>query len=101
MAKSVAKPAAARRNSALELKFPTPPARPGQEPDYSKLALSAPGEVRRPAIDTKPDDMRELAYTLIRVMDDKGTPVGPWIPEIPVETLKKALRLMVMTRVYD
>lgn len=93
--------ASARRNSALRLKFPTPPARPGQEPDYSKLLLSAPGEVRRPATDTKPDEMRDLAYSLIRVMDDAGKPVGPWIPEIPVETLKRALRLMVTTRVYD
>ncbi|MGE4063069.1 MAG: thiamine pyrophosphate-dependent enzyme [Rhodospirillaceae bacterium] len=101
MTKSAAKPGAARRNSALELKFPTPPARPGQEPDYSKLSLSAPGEVRRPAIDTKPDDMRDLAYSLIRVLDDKGTPVGPWVPDISVDTLKKGLRLMVATRVYD
>ncbi|MGE3335055.1 MAG: thiamine pyrophosphate-dependent enzyme [Rhodospirillaceae bacterium] len=92
---------AARRNSALQLKFPTPPARPGEEPDYSKLALSAPGEVRRPAIDTKPDDMRDLAYSLIRVMDDEGKPVGPWNADIPVEILKKGLRYMVLTRVFD
>jgi 2-oxoisovalerate dehydrogenase E1 component alpha subunit len=103
MPKSVAPAGTAspRRNSALELKFPTPPARPGQDPDYSKLALSAPGEVRRPAIDTKPDEMRDLAYSLVRVMDDAGKPVGPWVPEISVDTLKKGLRLMVMTRVYD
>ncbi len=102
MPKSVAKPGTpARSNSALQLKFPTPPARPGEEPDYSKLALSAPGEVRRPAIDTKPDDMRDLAYSLIRVMDDQGTPVGPWNADIPVEILKKGLRNMVLTRVYD
>ena len=91
MPKSVAKAAAARRNSALELKFPTPPARPGQEPDYSKLSLSAPGEVRRPAVDTKPDQMRDLAYSLIRVLDDAGKPVGPWVPDISVDMLKKAL----------
>ena len=103
MAKSVAKPgtASARRNSALELKFPTPPARPGEEPDYSKLGLAAAGEVRRPPIDTNPEDIRDLAYTLVRVMDDDGKLIGPWIPEISVETLKKGLRLMVTTRVYD
>ncbi|MGE3476942.1 MAG: thiamine pyrophosphate-dependent enzyme [Rhodospirillaceae bacterium] len=102
MPKSVAKSgAAARHNSALQLKFPTPPARPGEDPDYSKLALSAPGEVRRPAIDTKPEEMRDLAYSLIRVMDDDGKPVGPWNSDIPVEILKKGLRYMVLTRVYD
>ncbi len=102
MAKSAATPpTAARRNSALQLKFPQPPARPGQEPDYSKLVLSAPGEIRRPAIDTKPDDMRDLAYSLIRVMDDQGNLVGPWNANIPVEILKTGLRNMVLTRVYD
>ena len=102
MAKSAATPpTAARRNSALQLKFPQPPARPGQEPDYSKLILSAPGEIRRPAIDTKPDDMRDLAYSLIRVMDDEGNLVGPWNANIPVEILKTGLRNMVLTRVYD
>ena len=102
MAKSAATPpTAARRNSALQLKFPQPPARPGQEPDYSKLVLSAPGEIRRPAIDTKPDDMRDLAYSLIRVMDDQGNLVGPWNSNIPVEILKTGLRNMVLTRVYD
>ncbi len=102
MAKSAATPpTAARRNSALQLKFPQPPARPGQEPDYSKLVLSAPGEIRRPAIDTKPDDMRDLAYSLIRVMDDEGNLVGPWNANIPVEILKTGLRNMVLTRVYD
>lgn len=102
MAKSAATPpTAARRNSALQLKFPQPPARPGQEPDYSKLILSAPGEIRRPAIDTKPDDMRDLAYSLIRVMDDQGNLVGPWNSNIPVEILKTGLRNMVLTRVYD
>jgi len=93
--------APARRNSALRLKFPGPPARPGEAPDYSKLNLSAPGDVRRPSVDAKADDIRDLAYTLVRVMDDADVAVGPWAPAVSPEILKKGLRLMVTTRVFD
>jgi len=93
--------AQSRRNSALELKFPTPPARPGQPPDFSKLSLSAAGEIRMPATDTASDDMRDLAYTLVRVLDDQDQAVGPWNPGLSVDELKTGLRTMILTRVFD
>jgi 2-oxoisovalerate dehydrogenase E1 component alpha subunit len=45
--------------------------------------------------------MRELAFDLIRVMDDAGRAVGPWDPRLSAETLIGGLRTMVLTRAYD
>jgi len=86
---------------ALELRIPEAPARPGEPVDFSKLNLSDPGAVRRPEVDAPAESMRDLAYSLIRVLDDKGEAVGPWAPEVPVATLKAGLRAMMLTRAYD
>lgn len=86
---------------ALELRIPEAPARPGEPVDFSRLKLSDPGAVRRPAVDAAAESMRDLAYSLIRVLDDNGEAVGPWVPEIPVATLKAGLRAMMLTRAYD
>jgi 2-oxoisovalerate dehydrogenase E1 component alpha subunit len=96
------KPASLRRNlQPLKLHVPEPPARPGEKPDFSHLRLEPAGATRRPAVDTPHDDMRDMAYGLVRVLDDKGTPVGPWVPQVPVDTLKAGLRAMMLTRIYD
>lgn len=86
---------------ALELRIPEPPARPGEPVDFSKLKLSKPGAVRRPATDAAADSMHDLAYELIRVLNDNGEAVGPWVPDLSAATLKKGLRSMVLTRAYD
>lgn len=86
---------------ALELRIPEPPARPGEPVDFSKLRLSAPGAVRRPAIDAAADSMHDLAYALIRVLNDNGEAVGPWVPGVPTATLMAGLRAMMLTRAYD
>jgi 2-oxoisovalerate dehydrogenase E1 component alpha subunit len=69
--------------------------------DFSYLEVPAAGTVERPPIDTAPKDMRDLAYTMIRVLDDDGAAVGPWNPELDVTSLRDGLRAMVMTRSYD
>jgi len=45
--------------------------------------------------------MRELAYALIRVLDENGAAVGPWNPRLEPETLRRGLRAMLLTRAYD
>ena len=59
---------------AVPLRFgiPEPPARPGERADFSYLDVPPAGSVLRPDIDTKPSDIRDLAYSLIRVLDDDG-----------------------------
>jgi len=86
---------------ALELRIPEAPARPGEPVDFSRLKLADPGAVRRPEVDAPAESMRDLAYSLIRVLDDKDEAVGSWAPEVSIATLKAGLRAMMLTRAYD
>ena len=88
-------------SDALVFRVPEPSARPGQEPDFSYLDLPAVGSVRRPEVDVEPAEIPDLASTLIRVLDDEGQAVGPWVPEIASEDLRAALEAMLLTRRYD
>src|SRR5579875_3180296 len=85
----------------LSLHIPTPPARPGDAPDFSGIEMSATGAVPRPAVDVHPSEIRNMAYNLVRVLDDNGQAVGPWNPHVDAETLRRGLKAMVLTRVFD
>jgi 2-oxoisovalerate dehydrogenase E1 component alpha subunit len=85
----------------LRLHVPEPSGRPGCATDFSYLRLSPAGEVRRPEVDTSPIDTRDIAYSLVRVLDDEGNAVGPWDPKLSLETVRAGLRAMIKTRVFD
>lgn len=85
----------------LHFHVPEPPARPGQQPDFSYLKVPDAGAVPRPDPKVDPADITDLAYALIRVLDDDGQPVGEWIPNAGAEQLRAGLRAMVLTRAYD
>jgi 2-oxoisovalerate dehydrogenase E1 component alpha subunit len=85
----------------LHLHVPEPSGRPGRATDFSYLHLSRAGEVRRPPVDSAPSQTSDLAYTLVRVLDDDGRAVGPWALPIDAEVLRAGLRAMVTTRVFD
>ena len=85
----------------LRLHVPEPSGRPGHETDFSYLHLSRAGEVRRPPIEAMPADTSDLAFTLVRVLDDAGCAVGPWVPPIDAERLRSGLRAMMKTRAFD
>ncbi|MGK3859539.1 hypothetical protein ABI077_15280, partial [Enterococcus faecium] len=74
------------------LRIPEPQARPGAAPDFSSLVLPQAGAARRPAVDDHPGLFRELAYDLIRVLDEEGNAVGPWAPSLDPKALLGALR---------
>ncbi|HWH22492.1 MAG TPA: 3-methyl-2-oxobutanoate dehydrogenase (2-methylpropanoyl-transferring) subunit alpha [Allosphingosinicella sp.] len=86
---------------ALALHVPEPGARPGDEVDFSHIAIPPAGSVVRPDIAARPDEMRDLAYTLVRVLDEEGKAVGPWDPRLDPDTLRRMLRDMMLVRVYD
>ncbi len=86
---------------ALSLHVPEPEARPGDEVDFSHIEIPAAGSVARPDIAARPDEIRDLAYTLIRVLDDEGKAVGAWDPRLDADTLRRMLRDMMMVRTYD
>ncbi|HET9642495.1 MAG TPA: 3-methyl-2-oxobutanoate dehydrogenase (2-methylpropanoyl-transferring) subunit alpha, partial [Burkholderiaceae bacterium] len=85
----------------LRLHVPDPPARPGMHTDFSYLHVSAAGEVRRPRVDCTPRDAEDLAYGLVRVLDDDGRAVGPWAGAADAPLLLRGLRAMLRTRIYD
>jgi 2-oxoisovalerate dehydrogenase E1 component alpha subunit len=85
----------------LRLHVPEPTGRPGQHTDFSYLHLSPAGTIRRPPIDTQPVDTSDLAFALIRVLDDTGQATGPWVPDLTPEQLRFGLRTMLKTRIFD
>src|SRR5690242_7309922 len=85
----------------LSLHVPVPVCRPGEPADFSRLRLPPAGEVRRPELSVDASEIRDLAFTLIRVLDDSGQAVGPWNPQLDIAALKKGLRAMLLTRAFD
>jgi 2-oxoisovalerate dehydrogenase E1 component alpha subunit len=85
----------------LEFYVPEPSGRPGHETDFSYLRLQPAGAARKPPIDINAYDTRDLALGLIRVLDDEGEAVGPWVGDIPDDILRKGLQSMIKTRIFD
>jgi 2-oxoisovalerate dehydrogenase E1 component alpha subunit len=89
------------RNAPLTLHVPEPTGRPGQHTDFSYLHVSPAGEIRRPPVDTQPAETSDLAFALVRVLDDAGHAVGPWDSALPTERVLQGLRAMMKTRIFD
>jgi 2-oxoisovalerate dehydrogenase E1 component alpha subunit len=85
----------------LRLHVPEPSGRPGCKTDFSYLHVSPAGAVRRPPVDTSHFDTQDLAYQLIRVLDHDGKAVGPWNPQLDAVQMRKGLRSMMKTRIFD
>jgi 2-oxoisovalerate dehydrogenase E1 component alpha subunit len=45
--------------------------------------------------------MRDMPYGMVRVLDDDGLAVGPWDPHLEPEMLRRGLRAMLLTRLFD
>ncbi|NKN35964.1 3-methyl-2-oxobutanoate dehydrogenase (2-methylpropanoyl-transferring) subunit alpha [Agrobacterium sp. a22-2] len=86
---------------ALSLTVPEPEHRPGDQPDFSGFPIPRVGEVRRPPIDEDPENMRDLAFAVIRVLDPDGRAVGPWAGALSEDQLRDGLRHMMTLRTYD
>ncbi|WP_370320827.1 thiamine pyrophosphate-dependent enzyme [Oricola sp.] len=85
----------------LSLTVPEPEFRPGDKPDFSWVAVDKAGAVRRPAYDEDPRDFRDLAFSIIRVLNRDGEAVGPWAGLLSDDELKKGLMDMMTLRAYD
>lgn len=86
------------------LTFPQPPARPGDGPDFSALAIPPAGMVDVPSLDLKCEDAHAYAVGLIRVLDDDGRAVGPWaefINDLHPDLIHLGLRDMLRMRAVD
>ena len=90
-----------RNRPALSLHVPEPDARPGDEVDFSAIAIPPAGSVARPDVAVAASETHPLCFTLVRVLDDEGRAVGPWDPKLDPEKLRRILRDMLMVRVFD
>ncbi|CAN7489286.1 3-methyl-2-oxobutanoate dehydrogenase (2-methylpropanoyl-transferring) subunit alpha [Rhizobium sp. LjRoot254] len=85
----------------LSLHVPEPAVRPGGQPDFSNVKIPKAGSVPRPEVDAAPEDMRELAYSIIRVLNRSGEAVGPWAGSLTDEEALAGLRDMMRLRAFD
>ncbi|RYY27419.1 MAG: 3-methyl-2-oxobutanoate dehydrogenase (2-methylpropanoyl-transferring) subunit alpha [Sphingomonadales bacterium] len=85
----------------LSLHVPEPKFRPGDEVDFSDVDVPPAGSARRPDTADAANSFHELAFTLIRVLDEEGNAVGPWNPKLDADTLRKMLRNMALVRAFD
>ena len=85
----------------LSLHVPEPLVRPGDEPDFSYVNVPVAGSVRCPPVDVNAADIKDLARTIVRVLDRNGRAVGEWAEGIPERICLKGLRAMMKTRAFD
>lgn len=85
----------------LRLNVPEPEVRPGGKPDFSNVKIPKAGSVERPPIDVPPEDIRDMAYSIIRVMNRKGEAVGPWAGTLTAQETLDGLRAMMRVRAFD
>ena len=85
----------------LSLHVPEPKFRPGDAVDFSHFEVPAAGEQRRPDTAEAADRFHDLAFTLVRVLDEEGNAVGPWNPRLSPDKLRQMLRYMALLRAFD
>jgi 2-oxoisovalerate dehydrogenase E1 component alpha subunit len=85
----------------LQLRIPEARFRPGEAADFAYLDLPAAGTAERPSPLAAAHATRDLAYGMVRVLDESGCARGPWNPTLSTDRLLRGLRVMLMTRTYD
>jgi len=88
-------------SSGKNLNVPTPRHRPGEEPEFDNLDIPNAGALPRPDVMTDSKEMFAYANSMIRVLNMKNEAVGEWDPKLDPEALKKGLKDMLTTRIYD
>ena len=85
----------------LALHVPEPKHRPGEVVDFESFDIPAAGAAPRPDSAAPAHDFRDLAYGLVRVLDDDHQAVGSWNPRLSPDLLRQMLRSMALTRAFD
>ena len=85
----------------LSLHVPEPKFRPGDTVDFAEVDVPPAGAARRPDSAADAGEFTDLAYTLVRVLDDDGRAVGPWDPKLSPDMLRRMLRNMALLRAFD
>ena len=85
----------------LSLHVPEPEVRPGDTPDFSSVKIPKAGSVPRPPVDVDPREIRDHAFSIIRVLNRDGEAVGPWAGSLTPDELMAGLRHMMTLRAFD
>jgi 2-oxoisovalerate dehydrogenase E1 component alpha subunit len=85
----------------LRLHIPEPKFRPGDEADFSDVAVPPVDSIARPDEASLPADIQSLAFGLVRVLDDDHQAKGSWNPNLDADQLRLMLRNMMLTRAFD
>jgi 2-oxoisovalerate dehydrogenase E1 component alpha subunit len=85
----------------LSLNVPEPGCRPGDTPDFSDFEIPRAGAVKRPPVDVEPDEIRDMAFSIVRVLNKDGEAVGDWAGSLSPEELRDGLRHMLTLRAFD
>ncbi len=92
---------AAAGGGRLSLHVPEPEVRPGGAPDFSNVRIPRAGAVPRPDVDVNPEDIRDLAFSIIRVLNRSGEATGPWAGMLSDDELLSGMRDMMTLRTFD
>ncbi|GLT00229.1 3-methyl-2-oxobutanoate dehydrogenase (2-methylpropanoyl-transferring) subunit alpha [Sphingobium jiangsuense] len=82
----------------LSLYIPQPPARPGDKARFDHLSFDLGAAARMPDWRTPETELRDLPYGLVRVLGVEGS---AWDPHLAPEVMRKGLRAMVQTRLFE
>ena len=85
----------------LSLHVPEPKFRPGDAVDFSEVDIPAAGATRRPDTADQAKDFIDLAYQMVRVLDENDQAVGPWDPKLSPDAKRRMLRNMALVRAFD
>lgn len=85
----------------LSLNVPEPGCRPGDAPDFSDFDIPRAGAVPRPPVDTPADNIRDLAFSIVRVLNKDGQAIGDWAGALSPDELREGLRHMMTLRTFD
>src|SRR5262245_26153364 len=86
-------------SAGLRLRIPEP-AR-GHRPADRVRFISKAGEMKKPAIDEKVERVALMRKQLLRVLDEDGSAVGEWVPDLSPADKLTGLRNMMLVRSFD
>jgi 2-oxoisovalerate dehydrogenase E1 component alpha subunit len=84
-----------------KLFVPKTSSRPENRADFSHLKIPTPLESKRPDVLVDAEQTRDLAYGLVRVLDDNHQAQGEWQPDLSADKMREGLRHMMHVRAYD
>ncbi|WP_037523333.1 thiamine pyrophosphate-dependent enzyme [Sphingomonas sp. Mn802worker] len=85
----------------LSLHVPEPKFRPGDAVDFADVEVPPAGSARRPDTAEAASQFTDLAYSLVRVLDEDNQAVGPWNPHLSPDKMRRMLRHMATVRAFD